>query len=352
MHPSPFTCQLKRRRDTDSLVGLSPLVSTMVETLIPHAHYRTGKWFLSLLRPIEKGIACMPVFSQSCALCDTLNAPHPLHAAVKIFSLSVEAIKCHQETMSTVCDVASNHTLAALGSPMGGLFQCYSPCHPKSSSPTSSIVMFFRDIVCQHPSLQAALQKWCDRNLVFTWYQMSTSHVIHFIRDILSETQRWIDQLLSDTVPAFLEIRWAQMLSRALGVTTQQTDMVLASTLLSADTRLPLAKLLHLYPSIVLPCYSPATESWSMNWGEARQCMRRLQSRTHQGYAFMMIPDSLPTKRHFALARLLHLQITKLGSSFPVSVMSKGPGGSCTLWVAHTAPLERRWLLISFLYYT
>ena len=204
--------------------------------------------------------------------------------------------------------------------------------------------MFLRDIVCQHPSLQAALQKWCDCNLIFTWYQMSTSHVIHFIRDILSETQSWIDQLLSDTVPAFLEIRWAQMLSRALGVTTQQTDMVLASTLLSADTRLPLAKLHHLYPSIVLPCYSPANESWSMNWGEARRCMRRLLSRTHQGYAFMMIPDSLPTKRHFALARLLRLQITKLGSSFPVPVMSKGPGGSCTLWVAHTAPLERRWL--------
>ena len=265
MHPSPFTCQLQRRRDADSLVGLSPLVSTRVEKLIPYAHLRTGKWFLSLLKPIEKGIACMPVFSQSCALCDTLDAPRPLHAAVKIFSLSVEAIKCHQEAMATVYDVASNHTPAALGSPMWGLFQCYSPCHPKSSSPTSSIVMFFRDIVCQHPGLQAALQKWCDCHLIFTWFQMTTPHIIRFIGDVVSETQRWMDQLLLDTVPAFPEIRLAQVLSRALGVATQQTDMVLAGSLLSADASLPFTKLLHLYPSIVMPCYSPATESWSIN---------------------------------------------------------------------------------------
>ena len=78
--------------------------------------------------------------------------------------------------------------------------------------------------------------------------------------------------------------------------------------------------------------------------------MRRLQSRAHQGYVFLMIPDSIPTQRHIALARLLRLQVTKLGSSFPVSVMSKGPRGGCTLWVPHTAPLERRWL--SSVFYT
>ena len=68
MHPTPFTCELQRRRDVDALVGLSPLVSTLVENLLPYAHFKSGKWFLLLLKPIEKGIACMPVFSQACAL--------------------------------------------------------------------------------------------------------------------------------------------------------------------------------------------------------------------------------------------------------------------------------------------
>ena len=292
----------------------------------------------------------MPVFSQACALCNTLDSPQPLRAAVKIFSQSLEAVRCHIEATSTAYDVASHHGPAALGSPMGGLFQCFSPCHPKSSSPTSSIVVFFRDLVCQSPHLQVALQKWCDCHLILTWYQMSTSHIIRFVRDLCSEAQSWLDQQMSNSVPSFLEVKWAQMLSRALGITTQHTPLVLASTLLSADPKLPLARLLMPCPSIVLPNYSPLTESWSVDWSTVRQCMRRLLSNKHQGRTYLMLPDTLSTKRHEAIATLLKLGITRLGSSFPVSVTMTGPGCHCNLWVVHKMPLERSWL--STVFYT
>ena len=243
MHPSPFTCELKRRRDGQLFGELSARTASAMEDLQPYQHIKTGKWYFSLLRPLSKILVCMPVFSQSRDFCNTIHPQDPLQESLLLIQRTAKASGDNYTALRSLLSVVHNHCPAALSSPAGGMFQFYSSCSPKtSSSPSASIVLFFRNQPCHSTNLQVVFQKWCDANLVFTWFSISPSRIAQFVHDMLIEIRDWTDQVERDNVQVFPDVKWAQALTRALGIVQQASPLPLACPLHSDRPDLPLSK--------------------------------------------------------------------------------------------------------------
>ena len=351
MHPSTFTCELKLRRDGQLFAELSARTASAMEDLQPYQHIKTGKWYFSLLRPLSKILVCMPVLSQSCDFCNTIQSQDPLQESLHLIQRTAKASSDNYTGLRSLLSVVHNHSPAALSSPAGGMFQFFPPCSPKTtSSPSASIVLFFRDQLCHSTNLQVVFQKWCDASLVFTWFSISPSRIAQFVHDMVIDIRDLMNQVERDNVQVFPDVKWAQALTRALGVVRQASPLPLACPLNSDQPDLPLSKYLADFPSIVMPTYSPLAQSWNCDWSALRFKLRNLVLGATCHCASFMIPTTVTSHQHVVLTRLLRLHVTCLGTSFPASACVSGTGCQCTLWVAHKHPLPRDWL--SQVFYT
>ena len=351
MHPSPFTCESKRRRDGGLFAELSARTASAMQDLQPYQHIKIGKWYFSLLRPLSKILVCTPVFSQSCDFCNTIQSQDPLQESLRFIQRTAKASGNNYTALRSLLSVVHNDSPAAVSSPAGGMFHFFFPCSPKTSSSTStSILLFFRDQLCHSTNLQVVFQEWCDANLVFTWFSISSSRIAQFVHDMLIEIRDWADQVERDNVQVFPDVKWTQALIRALGIVQQASPLPLACPLYCDQRDIPLSKYLADFPSFVMPTYSTLAESWNFDWSALNSKVRNLVLPATCSHAYFMVPTTVTSHKHVVLARLLRLHVTCLGTSFPASACVSGTGCQCTLWVAHKHPLPRDWL--SQVFYT
>ena len=246
----------------------------------------------------------MPVFSQSCDFCNTNQSQDPLQESLRLIQRTAKASGDNYTALRSLLSVVHNHSPAALSS-RGACFNSIFPALPRRLPPPQHQLFFFRDQLCHSTNLQVVFKKLGDANLVFTWFSISSSRIAQFVSDMLIEIRDWTDQVERDNVQGFPDLKWAQALTRALGIVQQPSPLPLACPLPCDRRDLPLSKYVADFPSIVMPTYSPLAQSSNFDWSALTFKLRNLVLRATCNHAYFTVPTTVTSHKHVVLARLL-----------------------------------------------